>query len=201
MVTLERLRDRGWRKWRFGPERGPNCILGALNNVVPKFEQEAAVTVIAAQAREQFPKMCRSKRERAAIIGLNSRATGFHDIEAVLEKAALRWDREHGGRVPARTRATGHVPGHRASSQVDLSVFNQAAKRRASAPELKYLSVFAQASKRRAATAKRVPVDRRLLVHRSFPLDQRANEPVPIDPHSVDADNIELKAYTVVTGP
>jgi hypothetical protein len=170
--VLQRLRTHGWRRWRFGPEAGPNCLAGAVNRVYPWSEREAVFKLIAREIQEQFPDRKTRRGASGAVITFNTYTTGFHEVEVMLEMAALRWDEAH-------SVTTQHVEAPEA-------------------PELEHLSVFAQAAERRSGLAANgVPVDRDVVVHRSFILDQRSGDPLA-DPDSADVVEIELASYELV---
>lgn len=87
--VLDRLREKGWMKGRFGGGDGPNCLLGAKIVVSPnEGYSELELTI-----REHYPD--RRLSCRGIVSGFNDHpATTFADVERVLEKAAVKWEEE-----------------------------------------------------------------------------------------------------------
>lgn len=88
--ALERLRVKGWCKYKSGTEEGPNCVSGALayvtnDNVLLDKRLEFVSRIV----EELYP----SEWGWTTVPTFNDRSDiTFEDVEVVLEKAAVRWE-------------------------------------------------------------------------------------------------------------
>ena len=92
--VLDRLREKGWMKGSFGPTHGPNCLVGASQNVpLPGIGWERLCDRVDMVVKEQYPE--RRKGSLATVPNFNDHPdTTFSDVERVLEKAAVKWEEE-----------------------------------------------------------------------------------------------------------
>lgn len=89
--VLDRLREKGWRREKYGAPEGPNCIAGAalqigvLNHGYWRDHPTAQLLESIVISEYRFD----------CIPDFNDHPdTTFSDVERVLEKAAVKWEEE-----------------------------------------------------------------------------------------------------------
>lgn len=89
---LQLIRDRGWTQHQYENKKGSLCIYGAHDQLGPR--SHATLQIIRQTIKEQFPKY---ESSGTIIVSFNDSCDRrIADIEMVLEKAAVKYDEQHG---------------------------------------------------------------------------------------------------------
>lgn len=86
---LEVLREKGWCQGAIEDDKGRKCAIGGLLLTNPTTN---SLPFLAEITEELFPDRYRISNKHPVAIFNDHPHTTFEDVEAVFEKAAVRWD-------------------------------------------------------------------------------------------------------------